>query len=207
VTGTSGTTAVPSAAITYTVNAPSFNFTQPTALSFTGGATQGNTATTTLSPTLGFTGSVSLSCAISLYSGSPTSPASCAVSPTTVTVSSNSSPTATITISSIVAHARATQEKASLGSGNWGIRGGLALATLLCLIPFRRRRLPRSLALMALLAIGLASFSGCSNSSSTAAPTVQTSAGIYSVTVTGSGDTTNSTLPATNSVTFTVTVN
>jgi hypothetical protein len=78
------------------------------------------------------------------------------------------------------------------------------MATLLCLLPFRRRRAVRWLAAFAFLAVGLVSLSGC-GSGGAVQSIPQGSSGVYSVTVTGTGATNGFT--SSGSTTVTVTVN
>jgi hypothetical protein len=70
---------------------------------------------------------------------------------------------------------------------------------LICLVPFRRRRFIRSLTAFVLLACGLVAVSGCSSGSST--PAKQSSAGTYTLSVTGTAGTSTAT------TTTTVTIN
>ena len=73
------------------------------------------------------------------------------------------------------------------------------LAMLLCLVPFRRRRFIRPLAVFLVMAGALAALSGCGGNA--AAPVKKSSAGTYTVTTVGTSGTT------TASATFTVTIN
>jgi len=87
------------------------------------------------------------------------------------------------------------------GLNGWGIRGGALLATLLCLVPFRRRRFVRPLAAFIVLAFGMAALSGCSSG-----PVRMSSDGTYTVTVTGTGTSTGATTAYTSNTTFTLTI-
>ena len=78
---------------------------------------------------------------------------------------------------------------------------------LLCLVPFRRRRFIRSLAAFVLLACGLVAISGCGGNATGGTTSPKSSSdGTYSVTVTGSGTSTGSTVPFSASTTFTLTI-
>jgi subtilase family serine protease len=205
VTGTSGSTVVTSSKISVTVSssspAASITLSQPTSLNFTSGATSGNTTTSTLT-SVAFAGTVTMGCTIS--SGGYYPP-TCSVSPASPTLTSGGTSAETITISSTVAHARqGAPQQAGLAA--WGVRAGVLLAALLCLVPFRRRRLIRPLAAFALLALGLTAVSGCGGSnpstSSGGGTTTHSSAGTYTVTVTATSGSVTAT-----PVTFSLTIN
>jgi Pro-kumamolisin, activation domain len=76
--------------------ASSFALSNSGAISIAAGATTGNTSTITVTPSGGFTGAVSLTCAFT--TNAATSPATCAVSPTSVTISGTTAQMATLTI-------------------------------------------------------------------------------------------------------------
>jgi len=76
----------------------SFSLSNSGNISFVPGATSGNTATITVTPTNSFTGTVSLACAVTTTPSSATSPATCSLSPTSVAISSTSAQTATLTV-------------------------------------------------------------------------------------------------------------
>ncbi len=78
-----------------------FALSNSAAISVAAGATTGNTSTITVTPSGGFTGAVSLTCAFT--SNAATSPATCAVSPTSVTISGTTAQTATLTITTAAA--------------------------------------------------------------------------------------------------------
>jgi len=77
--------------------APSFTLSNSGNISFEAGATTGNTAAIMVSPSNGFTGTVSLTCAVTTTPANPTSPATCGVTPS-VNVSGASPQNATLTI-------------------------------------------------------------------------------------------------------------
>jgi subtilase family serine protease len=159
----------------------------------TGTATSTITATSTNS----FAGSVAFTCAIT---PSILVPPTCAVSPTSVTLTANGTATSTLTISY---HGDASPCTSSNNTGAPSSRsyGGIALAGLLLLVlPVRKRRSIRALAGILVL-LGVGSLSGCGGGSST--PPVcnvvvgGTTAGSYTVTVTGtSGSITQTTTVA-----------
>jgi len=77
---------------------PGITLSNSGALSFVAGATTGDTATITVTPSNSFTGVVDLSCAVTTTPASPTSPATCAVG-TSVDVTGTGAQTATLTVS------------------------------------------------------------------------------------------------------------
>jgi pseudomonalisin len=206
VTGTSGSTVVTSSIITVTVTAPAtpgITLSAPAALSFTSGATSGNSTTSTLTSVNGFTGAVTLSCAITASTAAAYFPPTCLVTPTPATLTSGGTSTETITIGSTVAQAKPSAPQQA-GLTHWGIEAGVFLAAMLCLVPFRRRRVLRPLAAFALLALGLTALSGCSKNApaTTSTPTTpKSSAGSYIVTVSASGTSVSTT------TTFNLTIN
>jgi hypothetical protein len=79
----------------YNLPTPSFSI-SGTAVSVLPGATAGNTSTITLTPSDGFTGAISLSCAITPAAASD--PATCSI-PASVTISGSTAQTTTLTVS------------------------------------------------------------------------------------------------------------
>ncbi len=65
----------------------------------TPGATSGNTSTITVTPSGSFSGTVTLSCAVTTSPSSATSPVTCSLSPTSVAIGSSTAETATLTAS------------------------------------------------------------------------------------------------------------
>jgi subtilase family serine protease len=183
--------------------APGFNLTAATpSISFTSGATTGNTDTVTLTSYNTFAGAVSLTCSIA--GTTAPFPPSCVVAPTSITLTAKSTGTAVVTIGSTVAQASLDPASRPRFPGrDLGAGGAVLAAMLLGFLPNRRRarRILASLTLALLLAIGLGSIGGCSSSSGNGSPTLRSSAGSYTVTVTA----TSGTLTA--NTTFTVTIN
>jgi pseudomonalisin len=180
----------------------------PATLTLAPGATTGNTDTITLTSTNGFAGSVGLVCAIT-FTGTGTAsllPA-CNLSAASVSLTANGTGTVTATIATQAASTAGSCSTASLPS-----RGpvGMMLAGLLLLVlPVRKRKAIRALTMVFLITGGLVAMSGCSSKSSSSTSntcptptplTPGTTAGTYTVKITGtSGSTTAST-------TFTLTI-
>jgi len=185
------TTTIPQPAITLAATAPT--------ISFTSGATTGNTDTVTVTSSNGFAGSVSLSCVITT-SQAAFQP-SCVVSPSPVTVASGGSATSTVTISSTVA--QALVHPAGVDSSvREAFLGGAAALMALMLLP-RRRLLWKALVIILFSVAGATFLAGCSSHPGTGATsTPRSSAGSYTVTVTASG-----TGVSTVTTTFAVTIN
>jgi 6-phosphogluconolactonase (cycloisomerase 2 family) len=66
-------------------------------ISVTAGATSGNTSTITVTPSGSFSGTVALTCSVTTTPSNATSPVTCALSPSSVTLSNSSAQTATLT--------------------------------------------------------------------------------------------------------------
>jgi hypothetical protein len=143
------------------------------------GATSGNSATITVAPSNGFTGTVNLSCAVTTAITSPTDPPTCSV-PASVAISGTAASTATLTVTTTASTSALNQSPKSTFSKV----GGAALAgLLLLLLPIRSRKWARLLGMVVLM-ISFAAV-GCGGSSGTKTGTTGTTTGTYTVTVTG----------------------
>ena len=96
------------------------------------GATTGNTSTISVTPWYGFTGAVTLSCAITPTAASD--PPTCSV-PTTVTISGTTAQSATLTVNTTAA--TAMNQPARLPSR--GAAGAVLACIVLLFVPLRRR--------------------------------------------------------------------
>jgi pseudomonalisin len=177
---------------------PSFTLSPASSsLSFASGAATGNSNSIGLTSTSGFVGNVALSCNIS--GGTAAFPPTCAISPTSLTLAANGTATATVTIASTAPQASGALPllPPSIGVA-W---------TLLCgfgLLPTRLCRWNRpamfSIALFGLLLTLEGWGSGPTTPSGS-------SAGMYTVTVTGGGMSSGALTASTASTTFSVTIN
>lgn len=96
-------------------------------LSVKPGATTGNTATITVTPSSSFTGTVSLNCSVTSSPSGATSPTTCSLSPTSVSISSSAPQTSTLTAT--------TTSSTSIGTYNisvTGTSGSSSQTTSLC---------------------------------------------------------------------------
>jgi sugar lactone lactonase YvrE len=180
-----------------TTPAPYFSVLTGSPLSVAPGATSGNTSTVSVTPWYGFTGAVSLTCTITPTAASD--PPTCSV-PATVTITGVTAQTATLMVSTTAPTTAANRHLQM----PWTRAGGAALACVaLLFVPWRRRswlvprrsRLSRSrLVLVAWFAL-LAAMAGmgCGGGSSTGGGSdggggqtnPGTTAGTYTVTITG----------------------
>ena len=184
VIGTSGTIST-STSVGVSVGNPDFSMTSnPTSLTVTAGATTGNTSTITVQSTDGFANTVNLTCAISPAAASH--PATCSLNPASVTPAANGTATATITISTTATTTSMNDNKSKF----WPSAGGGAV--LACLLFFWIPKKRRSWLAMVVLLVFFVSMAGMacgggggggSNSGGTTNP--GTTAGTYTVTVTG----------------------
>ena len=190
-----------------TVTASSFALTT-SSVSVAPGATTGNTSTITVTPAGGFTGSVALTASLS------SSPAGAQYSPTLsfgstspVGIAGVSPGTATLTISTTAATSASLTHPPHRGV-TWRSTSSVALACILLFgIPFQRRRWRTSLGMLTLLIALTGGVLGCGGGGgSSPAPTPTpasnpgTTAGTYTVTITG----TSGTIVETAEVTVTV---
>jgi len=176
-----------------------------TAVTVSPGATSGNTSTITLTPNGGFTGSVTLTAAITSSPTGAQDPPTLSFGGTSpASITGTSAVTATLTVATTAPTTGALAYPAGAGT-RWSA-GGATLAFGMFFgigiyLPARRRSWRMRLGLLALLvilAVGLLSCSNGSGNRGTSNP--GTTPGAYTVTVTGtSGSTT-----ATTTVTLTV---
>lgn len=170
------------AAATYTLVPPNFSITG-TAITVSRGATTGNTSTITLTPSGGFTGAISLSCAITPIAIND--PASCSL-PGSATISGSAAQTAVLTVTTTPATTGLNQPAKFL----WQSVGGTTLACMLLVgIPARRRRGWSALGILLLSFSVIGGTLGCGPSPSTGGTSgggnPGTTPGAYVITVTG----------------------
>jgi hypothetical protein len=153
-----------------------------TAVSVAPGATTGNTSTITVTPSGGFTGTVSLSCAIVPIAASD--PATCGI-PASVTISGATAQTATLTVYTTAATSSALVYPKRPGVP-WYAAGGATLACLLLFgIPARRRSWRTMLGMVMLLAAISSVVLGCGGGGGGGGGNTGTTPGSYVITVTG----------------------
>jgi hypothetical protein len=186
------------AAVTVTTPPPPSFTVSGTAISILPGASTGNTSTITLTPSGGFTGAVSLTCAITPVASND--PAQCSI-PASVTISGTAAQTVTLAVSSTASTTAFNQKTRFF----WPSAGSAALAVVLLFgIPARRRQwrnLIGAIVLLAALTGGLASCGGSSGGGGGGGGgNPGTTAGTYTITVTG----TSGSITQTGSVTLTV---
>jgi len=153
------------------------------------GATTGNTSGITLTPSGGFTGNVALTAAItSSPTGAQDPPTLSLGSTTPVDITGTSAYTATLTILTTAATTGALADPWHEGVG-WRRDGGAVLACILLFAaPTSRRRWRKGASLLALFVIlvgGLAACGGGGSTDTNGPGNSGTTAGTYTVTVTG----------------------
>jgi pseudomonalisin len=182
---------------------PSFTLAaSPATLTLNAGATTGNTSTLTATSTDSFNSAIALTCSVAFTgAGAATDTPTCSFSPASITPAANGTATATLTIASTASStttcpASALKLASSTASPWLGGSAGIVLAGLLLLLPLRKRRSLRALALLCVCAAGVASISGCGGGGTTSGPSCTpttvpgTTSGSYTVKVTGTGGTT-----------------
>jgi hypothetical protein len=182
----------------YTINLPAPAFTiGATAVTVAPGAYTGNASTNTVTPSGGFTGNVLMTATITASPAGAQDPPILSFGLTTpVNITSASAGTATLTISTTAASGAALAYSAR-PAGRWYASCSAALACLLLFgIPARRRwrTMLGSIALLGLLAGGvLACGAGFGISRVVSAGDPGTTAGTYTITVTGASNSTTAT--------------
>ena len=180
--------------------APTFSI-QGASISVNPGATTGNSSTVTIRPAGGFTGTVALSASITSSPVNAVDPPALSFGSTgSVVISGTSNGAATLTVTTTAgtvcpqSNQRGNQ-RASRGAP-WYTAGGVALASILMLgFPaFRRKRLFPALLLLAAAASAVTACGGGGGGGGTCqVETSGTTAGTYTITITGtSGSTTSS---------------
>jgi trimeric autotransporter adhesin len=185
---------------------PSFTISS-TAVSIATGATAGNTSTITLTPTGGFTGSVTLTAALTTSPSGASAPPTFSFNSTNpLTIAGNAAGSGTLTIATTASSSKACTSSNQIPSGiPWGAGSGAALASLFLFVIPKRGRTWRSMFSLLLLSMALVGgVVACSgNGGGVACPTViksGTTAGTYLITVTG----TSGAITKTGTVTVTV---
>ncbi|HEY4379974.1 MAG TPA: protease pro-enzyme activation domain-containing protein [Acidobacteriaceae bacterium] len=200
--------AVPTSPLNLTVSNPGFSIAaSPGSLSFTAGATTGNTATLTYTSLGAFSGSIAQSCTITFGGGfPPLDPPTCSYTASSVSLPSGGTATGTITISTTAVGASLARGPESQSRNRSTALCGMGLGALIFLLlpPARRSRIRHwsSFALTVLIATGMFSLSGCGKSSSAAgAAAPGSSPGLYVIALTSLSGTTAATPAASISVT------
>jgi LysM repeat protein len=162
------------------------------------------TSTITVSSSTGYAGTVTLTCAVTSSPAGATDLPTCLGGQTVTLTSGTQSGTSTVTVNTTAAISNSLPGPRP-GRGWDGTGTGVALALLAFLwIPARQRKWQSVLGLLAVIVV-LGSLAGCGGiSSSNTTTNPRTTAGSYTITVTGTGNDTASTKATT---TFTLTVN
>jgi hypothetical protein len=197
VTGTaSGITPAPTTVVNVTVNATAaatFTLANSGNITVSPGATSGNTSTISVTPSGGFSGSITLTCAITSSTSGANDPPTCGLSQSPITPSQ----TSTLTVSTTAATTSdLVYPKVGNGKGWLGAGSGALFAVLIFFgIPARRRSWRSMLGIIVAMAvIGVLSSCGGSGGGGGGQTIPGTTAGNYTVTVTGtSGSITQST--------------
>jgi len=189
----SGASAAPGSGVSLVVSTgaatPNVTLTPgPASLSFAPGATTGNSTMITVSPVGGFTGSVTLTAAVTQSPNGATDlpvPSFGVTSPVNITGAGSGA--GTLTVATVAPGSGALAAPKRPGSRGYPA-GGVALAALLLLvIPARRRAGMRLLGLLVCLAALSGGVTGCGgggNSGGTVSSIPGTTAGNYTITVT-----------------------
>ena len=191
-----------SSAVTVTVNAvvvqnPAFALSNSGSITEAPGAATGNSSMISVTGSGGFSGAVALTCAVTPAAASD--PAACSLSPASVTISGATAQTSTLTVTTTAATTAQLDPKA--GGVGWYTAAGATLACVLfCGIPGRRRGWRSVFGMLILMACMSGLLVGCGGGGGGGGSTPSnpgTTAGAYSVTITGtSGSTTKTTTVA-----------
>ena len=183
---------------------PSFALSSsPGALTLQSGSLNGNTASVVVSSVNGFSGLVSLSCTVGGLSAG-TQP-TCSVAPSAVTLASGGIATAVVSIASVAAQSGSAVAARGPLSGAPG--KGALLALLFCVPGLRRRRRSWSLLAAGFAGAAVLALTGCGSGSIITAGSAKSSAGAYTLTITGSSVPSTAIVAASASTSVSVTIN
>ncbi|WP_263367035.1 Ig-like domain repeat protein [Edaphobacter bradus] len=190
-------------AISQTVLSQPATFKMTTAtqtLSFTAGATTGNSYSVSVTPSLGFLGTVNLACTVS-YNGSGAANApTCTLGNPSISISLNAqSGSSLVTINSVA------RPVASSRLQSWDRPGAITLCALLWLVPVRRRSW-RVLAMAVIALAGLTALPGCGGGGGSSTPSgpSPTTPGSYTVTISATTTATGVSVPAPLTIALTI---
>ena len=163
-----------------------------TTLSVTPGVETGNTATIVIAPENGFTGTVNLTCSVTTAIVGDNFPPTCSFTPNPVTFTSGGgSQNSTLTVNTTAPTTAENQMKKMF----WPSAGGTALALLFFFgVPRRRRNWLAMIGLLVLFASFGAMGCGGSGGNTGGGGTPGTTAGQYTITVTGTSGSTTATV-------------
>ena len=163
-----------------------------TTLSVTPGVETGNTATIVIAPENGFTGTVNLTCSVTTAIVGDNFPPTCSFSPNPVTFTAGGgSQNSTLTVNTTAPTTAENQMKKMF----WPSAGGTALALLFFFgVPRRRRNWLAMIGLLVLFASFGAMGCGGSGGNTGGGGTPGTTAGQYTITVTGTSGSTTATV-------------
>jgi hypothetical protein len=178
---------------------PGFTITG-TAVTVTAGATTGNTSTITVTPSGGFTGSVALTAAVTSGPAGAQDPPTLSFGSTSpVNISGTAAGTATLTIATTAPNNCGNAAYQTPRGVFWYTGIGAALAFVLLFgVPARRRRWRLALAMLALLVALAVGWLACGGGGSirNCGPIIPgTTAGTYTITVTGTSGAITATAP------------
>jgi hypothetical protein len=188
---------------TYTIAIPTFSM-AATAVTVSPGTT--GTSTLTISGTNGYAGTVTLACSITASPYGAADIPTCTATPAITLSATTSSGTATVAVSSTAATASIQPEKAR-PDGDWTAVTGAVLALVVLPWISKRRRSWPALSILAFASLLIGSLLGCSSGGAgggKAPSNPGTTAGNYTISVTGTG---SDSAHTTATTTFTLTVN
>lgn len=183
-------------------DAPGFTL-NGNAITLVRGATTGNTATITVTPSGGFAGTVALSVAVSQANTSSTGavnpPGFSFGSTSPVTINGTTSETATLTVSTTAATSSALISPDSAAETWYSAGFSVAGLLLLLTMPARRRKWRTTLAVALLLTGSSGALMACNNAPASNHVT-GTTPGTYNLVITGTSGTTTAEMPLTVTV-------
>ena len=180
-------------ALTITAVAGIVDPTPPGPLTITAGATTGNTATISLQGTNGFSGTVSLACNVSTKMTNVNDAPTCSLNPSSATISGTTAQTSTLTVTTTARSSASNSTRKLL----WPSAGGVTLALILFFrVPRQGRHWFATLCLLMFVcsigAIGCGGSGGGGGGGGGGAS--GTTAGAYTITVTGTVATVQTTI-------------
>ncbi len=199
VTGTSGTLSAMTSISLSITPLPSFTAGGggTTSISITPGATTGNTGTISIAGTNGFAGTVNLSCNVTTAMTNVSDMPSCSLNPPSVTISGTTTQTSVLTVTTTAASSAENNIKKLI----WPT-GGTTLALVMLLVVPRRRRNWLAMTEIILLCVVIGAVGcgggGSGNGGGGGGGNPGTTAGTYTITVTGTSGSVSATVGTVN---------
>ncbi len=195
ITGTSGSLSVNTTVSLSITAEPSFapGSGGTTSMTVTPGATTGNTGTISVAGRNGFSGTVTLTCSVTTSLTGVSDMPGCSLNPTSVTISGSAAQTSTLTVTTTAASSAKNENRSPF----WPPASGATLALVLLFVKPRRRNPLFTVVVLLILIVStglMACGGGGGGGGGGGSTNPGTTAGSYTITVTGTSGSTSATV-------------